>query len=96
MLFSFSLIFCQFHPGVACKSVAYKKKRVSEKLCMQFFQFCFDCELINGKTITAPSFYDRISARSIGTQCVLFNRNSVYFQIEQSEKGTHTNKRMVL
>ena len=63
---------------------------------MQYFQFCFDCELINGKTIKTPSFYDSISARSIWTRCVLFHRNSVYFQIELSEKGTHTNKRMVL
>ena len=36
MLLSFCLIFCQFHPGVAYKSVAYKKGcmclRVKESL----------------------------------------------------------------
>ena len=31
VLLSFCLIFCQFHPGVSYKSVAYKEKRVSNK-----------------------------------------------------------------
>ena len=36
MLLSICLNFCQFQPGVACKSVAYKRKRV-------FFAFITDC-----------------------------------------------------
>ena len=29
MSLSFFLIFCQFHPGIAYKSVAYKKKHIA-------------------------------------------------------------------
>ena len=29
MLLSFCLIFCQFQPGIAYKSVSYKKRRVA-------------------------------------------------------------------
>ena len=35
---SFCLIFCQFQPGAACKSVAYKKvgKLCTQKSCVKF------------------------------------------------------------
>ena len=52
-----------------------------------------------GKTIEVPGFYDNAHL-SIFSICLIFDMSSLteiqHLEIESSEKGTHTNERMML